>query len=202
MEVKKPHLRVGVDLVEERARRAVPEAHLAARRPPPRSEEVGLPRAPSQGLDCGAVVKDLMAGGSLGGIPDVEDVVVATRSELHPVGAPLEAANLLRVGTLEARGDVLRDAHVVVDDGGVTRTGRQSVRVPRQSPDPGAVALHRADLAHAADVPDLNLGVVGADGNVVAVLHPRDRSDVVRLLLCGAQFLDVAWEGGETRSDA
>ncbi len=55
-----------------------------------------------------------------------------------------------------------------------------------------AVTLHGADLAHAADIPDLDLGVVGAHSNVVAILNPADRGDVVRFLWCGAELVDVA----------
>ncbi len=130
---ERAHLRVGVDLLQESAGGAVPEADLPVGSAAARCEEVGLVGAPSEGLDRSSVVQDLVTRGSLGGVPDVEDVVVAAAGELLAVDGPLEAADLLGVRVLEARCHVLGDANIVVDDGAVAAAAAENVRVPCES---------------------------------------------------------------------
>ena len=91
-------LGIGVNAVELGASVAIPEADAAVRSASPRCQEVGLKRAPGQGLDSRAVGSQAVQG-SLGGgracSPDVQQIVVASAGQLLAVGGPLEAAHLL-----------------------------------------------------------------------------------------------------------
>lgn len=197
--VGRPHdgadLGVGVDRVDARAAVRVPEAEVPVGGAAAGGEEAGLPRAPGERLDGGGVVVELELGRprrrAVLVVPDRDDVVVPARRELRAVGRPLEAAHLLRVAG-EGVDVVVVDARVVVVDLRVARARREDVAVPGEGADAGGVRLHCARARHALGVPDLDLCLVCADGEVPAVGEPRDGRDAV---VCGvglAQLFDRA----------
>ncbi len=96
-------------------------------------------------------------------IPQAQDVIIASRSQLRPVLAPLQATHLLGVG-LKCGNVVLSEAHVIVHDGSVTAATREDATVPGQRADTPAVALHRANLLAARHIPQLHIRSTGAYG--------------------------------------
>jgi len=95
-------------------------------------EEVGLPRAPSHSLHSGDVVLQSVARLSPLSIPDVEDVVVATRCELSAIGAPFQATHFLIV-SLQSSNVMIGDSNIVIEDARILATTGEDVSVPSQS---------------------------------------------------------------------
>ena len=190
------HLGVGVDAVEQRTRVGVPKLDAAVRGTAARREQVGLERAPRESLDSRLVRVEpvevrAVADGVL--VPDVQKVIVTARRELVTAGRPLQPAHLLGVRG-ERRRAVLADANVVHHHGVVPGAGGELRTVPRQGADARVVALQGTHLLQPTHVPNLNLGVVGADGDVLTVLAPLHAGHVV-VAVVGirlAQLLDVA----------
>eukprot|EP00965_Chrysotila_dentata_P152909 5054275-Pleurochrysis_carterae.AAC.1 len=137
--LQRANLRVRVDSVKARASVGVPEADHPIGRAAARREQVSLPRAPRERLDGGLVlveaeerlVADAVRGRGVTVIPNVQNVVVAARSQLVARRGPLEAAHLLHVPTQRAN-LVFRHAHVVVNHHRVATTAREDGTVPRQ----------------------------------------------------------------------
>lgn len=189
------HLGLGVDAVDARARVDVREHNRAVGGTAAGGEEVGLPWAPGEGLDGGGVGRDRRAvlGATL--VPDVDNVVVTARGEVLAVVGPLEAADFLGVA-LEGLSDVLLDADVVVEDIAGAGAGGQGVVVPRGGRDTALATAEGAKLLLGFDVPDLDLGIGRADGEVLAVVNPRDRGHVVgRVGELERELTDVAAAG-------
>jgi len=110
------NLRAGVDAVDTSTSGGVPEVNVSVVGSTTSSEEVWLPWAPAKSLDSSTVV-GLGELGSIerAGVPDGDEVVVATGSKLSAICAPLEATNLTNV-VVELSDLVLSDANVVVED--------------------------------------------------------------------------------------
>jgi len=174
-------LRAGVDGVDALAGQGVPEADGSVRSTTSGSEEVLLEGGPSESLDRGGVVGEGELGGVLVDIVDVDNVVIATRSELRTVVRPLEATDLLGV-VLERGDEVVLDADVVVVDRGIARAGGEHVLVPGQSSDAGRVTSESAEGLAGLSIPQLDTAIVGTDGDVTSFLGPLDRGDGVRSL--------------------
>jgi len=189
--LQRAHLGAGVNGVELGAGEGVPESDVAVSRTAPTGEQVALEGAPGQCLD-GSLVRGDAVLQLVVGIPDAEQVVVAAAGELLARGRPLEAADLLVV-RLE-RGDeglVLALAHVPVADHAVAAAAGEHGAVPGERTDAVGVAAQLTDLLGAAGVPDLDLGVRSADGQVGAVGCPRQAGDVVALVLASAELLNA-----------
>lgn len=187
-------LGLGIDRVDTRAARSVPEAQVSIGGTATSGQQIGLPRAPGESLDGGSVVVEGELGGPACGvvvIPDTDNVIITARRELGAIRTPLEAADLLLM--MSEGGDmVVRDADIMVVDLSVTRARRENVCIPRESADPSGVRAHLADAGHAVGVPNLDLVAVGADGNVVAVGHPCDGGDAIVDIGGLAKLSDVA----------
>ena len=109
-------LRAGINGVDTSAGGGVPEVDVLIKGTTTSREEVVLPWTPSKSFDSGLVVSLGKARSvQSAGIPDVDQVVVATGSELGTIGAPLKSANLR--GMRHKRSDlVISNADIVVDD--------------------------------------------------------------------------------------
>lgn len=172
------NLATSVDAVDASAGGSVPEVDHAVVRTTSSGEEVGLPRAPGKGLDGGLVVGLLELGGSeLTSVPDGDEVVVATGSELSTVGTPLKTTDLRGVRH-ELSDLVLCDANIVVVDETRASAGGEDVLVPAHDTDASVVAVHGTKLGAVLDVPDLDLTRSKTSSNVGAVTAPLDRGDV------------------------
>mmetsp|Transcript_16758 Transcript_16758/g.50803 ORF Transcript_16758/g.50803 Transcript_16758/m.50803 type:complete len:250 (-) Transcript_16758:354-1103(-) len=136
----------------------------------------------------------LAARSGLRGGPEVHQVVVRSGSEdlaIRRIGQP---AHFL--GVADARADgVVADADVVVDDRRIATRRRDDVRVPREGRDARRVAVHAAQAARRADVPQFGDASCGADREVARsrlARQPRDRADVVFAVAAGAQVRQLA----------
>mmetsp|Transcript_2036 Transcript_2036/g.8157 ORF Transcript_2036/g.8157 Transcript_2036/m.8157 type:complete len:316 (+) Transcript_2036:580-1527(+) len=126
-------------------------------------------------------------------VPDMQQVIVTAGRELVATRRPLQPANLLGVRGKRG-GAVLADANVVHHHGVVPAACGELRAIPRERADAGVVTAQGTHLLEPAHVPDLNLGVVGADGDVLAVAAPLHAGDVI-VTVVGirlAQLLDVA----------
>lgn len=172
------NLASGVDAVDASARGGVPEVDVSVVGSTAGGEQVGLPRAPGECLDGGLVVGLLELGGrELTGIPDGDEVVVATSRELRAIGTPFEAADLGGVGN-ELGDLVLRNADVVVVHQTRAGTGGEDVLVPAHDADASIVTVHGSELGTLLDVPDLDLTRAKTGSDVSTVTAPLDRRDV------------------------
>ena len=124
------HLRLGIDFVQALPIASIPQANAPISRPPPRSQQICLERAPRQCLDCGLVSVDGKPSLVTSRLPDVEHIVVATRSKLRGLGTPFEATNLLRM-PLQLCNTVLGCPNVVVDDYAIPAATAEHRPVPR-----------------------------------------------------------------------
>lgn len=120
---------LGINRVQAGAGSGVPEADSAVSSTTSRSKEVLLEGAPCESLNCGGMMVKSEQRSSevpVGSVPNVEAVVIATRSELGSIKTPLQSAHLLSV-VHESRGDRVGSANIVVDDGGVFATAAHKV---------------------------------------------------------------------------
>ena len=130
----------------------------------------------------------------LGGIPDVEDVVVSTGGQLGTIGRPLQANHFLRVGVLPAREEGVLLPHVAVHNGVVTRPGGEDVLVPSQSANTVGVVVEAPQLLSLVHVPELDArrAVGGSNSDVGgSERDPRDRGHHLTFLDFH-QLLDLA----------
>lgn len=156
------HLTLGVNLVHANTSLCVPEANGAITSTTAGGQQVRLPRAPRQGLHGGAVFSESELGGLLVHLPNVEQVVVAARSELSAVVTPLETADLLGVSS---PGRQVRRSltNIEVHDAAVATASGEHERVPSECTDTGLVALEGTDLLALSNVPQLNLAAICAN---------------------------------------
>ncbi len=162
------HLRPRVPLRDHRPRQPIPETDLLVGRPAPAREHAPVMRTPRNRLDRRRVLREAVQRHFVRLVPHKQLVVVAARCELVRLRVPPQATHLLPVA-LELPDVVLRDPHVAVEDGAVTRARRQDVLVPREAADPTRVAGHGADLFAFFRVPYLHLALVRANGDGVAL---------------------------------
>mmetsp|Transcript_16853 Transcript_16853/g.16102 ORF Transcript_16853/g.16102 Transcript_16853/m.16102 type:complete len:319 (-) Transcript_16853:371-1327(-) len=215
--LQRAHLRVRLDRVHQLSRLRIPELYALVSRAPSRSQQVLLPGTPGNGLHGSLVVSELELGAvgvgahvvlleqlrgvpdAVVDVPDAEHVVVAPTRQLLPVGAPLEAAHLLAVGsegTDEAR-VAAASSDVVVEDLGVEGAAAEDgclERVPGEGADSALVlVVDHLDALELDCVPELDLLAGGADGEDVRTgpLHPGDRSHQVQIVLRVKELLDL-----------
>jgi hypothetical protein len=178
------HLAAGVDTVEEGSAGGIPELHGAVGSASSAGEQVALMGGPRQSLDGSIVLgEDMLGGGGGHTVPDAQSVVVGSGGQVGAIGGPGQPADLL--GVLAEGGDgVVLDAHVVVDDGGVSGARGQHVAIPGEGADTGRVAVHGAHLFAGLHVPQLH-GTAGSPHSDVraSLLHPGHGGNVVILAI-------------------
>ena len=196
-------LGTSVDLVHAGPGLGVPESQGSVGRPTTTRQQVGLPRAPVQSFHSSNMLAQGVGGGDLtglahlGGVPDVENVVVATRGQLGAIRRPLQPDDLLGVSVFPAREEGVLLADVAVHDGVVTATGGQDVFVPGQGSNSIGVVVEAPQLLALVHVPELDTGraVGGADGDVGGVEgNPGNGGDGLAFFHFH-QLLDVAGGG-------
>ena len=92
-------LRTGVDTVHSSTCSGIPEVDVSVVRSASSCEQIELPWAPTESLDCCTMI--LLAklwSAKRSRVPDRDKIVVATRSELSTIRAPLETTNFGCVG--------------------------------------------------------------------------------------------------------
>lgn len=172
------NLAASVNAVGTGTRGGVPEVDHAVVGTAAGGEQVRLPWAPGKSLDGGLVVGLLELWCVEGtGVPDGDEVVVATGSQLSAIGTPLETADLGGVGD-ELSDLVLGDTDIVVVDEARAGTGGEQVLVPAHDADTGVMAVHGSELGTLLNVPDLDLTRTETCSNIGAVTAPLDRGDV------------------------
>lgn len=170
------HLRTRVDRAELRARQCIPEADPTVGRSAARSENPTLVRAPSDGLDGGAVLLKLPQRlAAVKAFPDEQLVVVAAARKLAVRDVPAKAAHLLPVAG-ERPERVLGRANVAVENRPVARTRREDRLVPGEAASPRRMARQRPDFLAPLGVPDLDLATVSADGKRIALRRREQQS--------------------------
>ena len=103
-----------------------------------------MPWAPAKSLDGSLVVGLLKLGrAERPGIPDGDEVVVATGRELSTIRSPLKSTDFGSVGN-EISDLVLGDSDVMVHDETATSTSGKKMLVPAHNTDAGVVAVHAA----------------------------------------------------------
>lgn len=111
------HLRLGIDRVNAGTASSAPEAQSTVGSSASGGEQVVLPWTPGKRFDSGVVLVKPELGrparASICAVPYANEIVIATRRQLHTVRAPLETANLLGMGG--KRGDMMvGNAYVMV----------------------------------------------------------------------------------------
>mmetsp|Transcript_8536 Transcript_8536/g.20995 ORF Transcript_8536/g.20995 Transcript_8536/m.20995 type:complete len:431 (-) Transcript_8536:602-1894(-) len=174
------HLGLCVNLIQALPVAGVPQADPTVRRPPPRCQEVCLKGAPCKGLDRRLVAIDGKPARVPPRLPNVEHIVVAAARQLRRLGAPLQAAHLLRV-PVQLPHPVLGGPYVVVHDYTVAGTRADRVAAPGEGGDAGAVARHGPEHPPSSHIPQLHLPIVRPNRERAAawLLPPRQRSDNV-----------------------
>jgi len=171
-------LRASVNAVDTSTGSGVPEVNVPVVGSTAGSEKVGLPRAPAESLDCSAVVGlgelRCVEGTS---IPDGDQVIVATSSQLSTISTPLETTDLTNVVD-ELSNLVLSNADVVVVDETRTSTSGKNVLVPSHNTNTRIVTEHATKLGAFLNIPDLNLTSAETDTNVSTIAAPLDTTDV------------------------
>jgi len=142
-----------------------------------------LQRAPIDSFDSSLVLAEffhwLLSCALLGHIPYHQLVVVASGGEyLRVVWAPAQAAHLLPV-TSQLACEIRLGAHISHEDLLVLRPrGNHRIR-PGASTDSVLVPSHLANHFLLLHIPDLNLSIVGTNGEMRALLGPGDARDAV-----------------------
>ena len=156
------NLRSSIDLVDTSSGLGVPEPQGSIGRPPTAGQQVGLPRAPIKGLDSSGMLtervgrSDVAGLTHLGRIPDVEDIVVSSGSQLGTVRGPLQTDDLLGMSVLPAGEEGVLLPNVTVNNGVVTTSGSEGVLVPSQSANTVGVVVEAPQLLALVDVPKLD----------------------------------------------
>ena len=167
-------LGTSVDLVHAGPGLGVPEPQGSVGRSATARQQVGLPRAPVQSFHSSNMLAqgvgrgDLASLAHLRGVPDVENVVVATRGQLGAIRRPLQPDDLLGVSVFPAREEGVLLADVAVHDGVVAASGGQDMFVPGQGSNSISMVVEAPQLLTLVHVPELDTGraVGGADGDV------------------------------------
>lgn len=164
------HLRLGVHSVQASASGGVPHADASVACTSSRCKEVGLEWAPSQRFDGSGVVvqRELRVASSVIDIPDVQEVVVASRSELLAIRTPLETADLLSMAT-ESVDVVVGHPDIVVDDGGVSAARGEDTVVPCKCSYTSMVSIHLPHSLLLLNIPQLHCAFISANSEIVSL---------------------------------
>lgn len=128
------YLRESINRVEASTSVGVPETDVSVSRSSSSSEEILLPWAPSESLDSSSVIGERELGRGLVDVPDVDNVVVSTRSKLKTIVRPLESTDFLSV--VFQRSELgSSDSNIVINDGRVLGSSAQHVVVPGEGSD-------------------------------------------------------------------
>lgn len=171
-------LRAGVDAVHSGTRGGVPEVDMTVVGAATSRKQVHVPGAPGEGLDSGLVVGLGELGDSQrSSIPDGNEVVIASGSELGTIGSPLKSTDLRRVGN-ELSNLVLSDTNVMVIDEAASGAGGKKVLVPAHNTNTGVVAEHATDLHALGNIPDLHLTGSKTNTDVGTIARPLNAANI------------------------
>jgi len=115
-------------------------------------------------------------------VPHEQLVVVATTREQSELRVPLQPANFLLVYRVLLVRTLLRRTRIAVLNAAIARTRGDGALVPRKRANSPTVRVWVVTQAFArSGVPDLDVTLERADGEIISFLYPVERGDVVML---------------------
>lgn len=156
----------------------IPKSYASVGSAAASGKETRLIRTPSYGFNGCLMLREFCNRLITVPVPDHEFIIVASTRQLLAVVGPFEPTNLLLMAYVLVRHAVL-NAEVAAEDEFVFRASAYDRSIPCNGTYPLLMLVQASYLLTVIDVPDLRLAVVGADGQMIALVAPADARDFI-----------------------